>query len=274
MNILSTTLKTMLSISAILFMGHIFMVYKVHKSLSYQHEFFDHRHQSDPIIAKSAFEPVIITPGHLSSELYLPDALRLPLYTNKSARTKNNPFGACCEMLSIKRRNPKNLQCEGICNTERACTDELYPFKSDSQFQFFTEMKRNETNMQKLRLQCRRMNHLLSPPFKWCHQWMDQSKMDAEDVTTMHAENIDFVELEKYNHQNINPIQANLPPPGCSHTSEGGGSGAYQHLTLFTEAKLAFCGIPKVSITQWLQFLRFTFGAKDYQVRGCLYIIF
>ena len=32
---------------------------------------------------------------------------------------------------------------------------------------------------------------------------------------------------------------------------------------------VAFCGIPKVSITQWLQFLRFTFGAKDYQVNRC-----
>ncbi len=27
----------------------------------------------------------------------------------------------------------------------------------------------------------------------------------------------------------------------------------------------AFCGIPKVGITQWIQFLRFTLGARDYR---------
>jgi hypothetical protein len=75
---------------------------------------------------------------------------------------------------------------------------------------------------------------------------------------------IDGKSLDKFNHKYINPQSTGLPPPGCSQISEGGGSGPYQHLTLFPTAKLAFCGIPKVSITQWLQFLRFTFGAKDF----------
>jgi hypothetical protein len=45
----------------------------------------------------------------------------------------------------------------------------------------------------------------------------------------------------------------------------GGGSGPYDCLYLYPSGKLAFCGIPKAGITQWLHFLRFTIGAKDYQ---------
>jgi hypothetical protein len=45
----------------------------------------------------------------------------------------------------------------------------------------------------------------------------------------------------------------------------GGGSGPYDRLYLYPKGKLAFCGIPKAGITQWLHFLRFTLGAKDYQ---------
>lgn len=44
-----------------------------------------------------------------------------------------------------------------------------------------------------------------------------------------------------------------------------GGSGPYDRLYLYPSGKLAFCGIPKAGITQWLHFLRFTIGAKDYQ---------
>ena len=53
-------------------------------------------------------------------------------------------------------------------------------------------------------------------------------------------------------------------PKGCSWVSHSGGSGAFQHVLIFPSAKLAFCGIPKVGITQWEQFLRFYMGAKDY----------
>lgn len=54
-------------------------------------------------------------------------------------------------------------------------------------------------------------------------------------------------------------------PMGCSHYSMGGGSGPYDRALLFPSSRLLFCGIPKSGITQWLQFLRFTIGAADYQ---------
>eukprot|EP00934_Nitzschia_sp_Nitz4_P008448 Nitzschia sp. Nitz4//scaffold5_size260463//239997//241394//NITZ4_001030-RA/size260463-processed-gene-0.409-mRNA-1//-1//CDS//3329555484//8438//frame0 len=36
------------------------------------------------------------------------------------------------------------------------------------------------------------------------------------------------------------------------------------HLLFFPKAKLIFCGIPKVGITEWLKFFRFAMGAQDY----------
>eukprot|EP00934_Nitzschia_sp_Nitz4_P009004 Nitzschia sp. Nitz4//scaffold5_size260463//244157//245893//NITZ4_001032-RA/size260463-processed-gene-0.152-mRNA-1//-1//CDS//3329555490//8994//frame0 len=36
------------------------------------------------------------------------------------------------------------------------------------------------------------------------------------------------------------------------------------HLFFIPKAKLIFCGIPKVGITEWIKFFRYTIGAKDY----------
>merc|ERR1740139_1541042 len=55
-------------------------------------------------------------------------------------------------------------------------------------------------------------------------------------------------------------------PTGCSTvTGMSGLSGPFDRTILFPTYKLAFCGIPKVAYTSWLQFLRFTIGAKDYR---------
>lgn len=256
----STTLKTILAVLVVFFTGHAFVAYKVHKSTTFEHEFFDHRHLEGFVAGTptATFDPITITEQHLTSELYLPEALRYPLYANESAITKTNPEGRCCEMYSIRGRSPRNLQCEGVCNTERACKDKYYPFKSLEEVQLFREKKWNETTFPILRTRCRSMNRRLAPPHIWCYQWREAARQIGGGKSTANKsmEEFDFKKLEQYNHQNINPYEAKLPPPGCSRTSEGGGSGAYQHLTLFPEAKLAFCGIPKVSITQWLQFLR------------------
>ena len=175
--------------------------------------------------------------------------------------------------------------CDGICHTERACFDPMYPFTSSEQAKFFQERTWDINTNSAVRAKCRNGNKRLSPEYTWCHQWMVATNVprgviaDDGDINNSNSSNIDsnvattttiinLHQLESsYNHQNIYPFGAKLPPPGCSRFSEGGGSGSYQHLTLFPQGKLAFCGIPKVSITQWLQFLRFTFGAKDYQVR-------
>eukprot|EP00804_Cyclotella_cryptica_P012950 CCRYP_002306-RB/>CCRYP_002306-RB protein AED:0.03 eAED:0.03 QI:154/1/1/1/0.33/0.25/4/1211/342 len=268
------TLKTTLSALAVLVIVHAFVVFKLHGASSFRrHEFLDHRHQDGYSATKTSsqrFVPVVVQSEHLSSSpVYLPEALRYPVYTNASQASQINPKGSCCEMASLKGKvpTPKIIQCDGICHTERACKDPLYPFKSQEEATFFREKKWNATNLPQLRIKCKEMNRLLHPPFRWCQQWMvaDSANHTENYVDTLKGEIIDQSKLERHNHKNIDPLQANLPPPGCSRTSEGGGSGPFQHLTLFPSAKLAFCGIPKISITQWLQFLRFTFGAKDYQ---------
>eukprot|EP00956_Cyclotella_meneghiniana_P042669 scaffold248975_cov60-Cyclotella_meneghiniana.AAC.1 len=186
--------------------------------------------------------------------------------------------------------------CVGICHTERACFDPTYPFTSTEQAEFFRERtwvfqerkQDDHVNTDFATMgKCMNGNRRLSPEYTWCHQWMvatnvprgvlvddgsnninKSNNSNTTTTTTTTTTTINLHQLESsYNHQNIYPYGAKLPPPGCSRFSEGGGSGSYQHLTLFPQGKLAFCGIPKVSITQWLQFLRFTFGAKDYQVR-------
>ena len=91
-----------------------------------------------------------------------------------------------------------------------------------------------------LRPECKSPEKLV-PPVEWCQK----PHVGAKNETAAHLVN-------------------GIPPAGCSSITNGGGSGAFQHVIIFPSAKLAFCGIPKVGITQWEQFLRFYLGAKDY----------
>jgi len=61
---------------------------------------------------------------------------------------------------------------------------------------------------------------------------MDEDEDDSTEAP------FNATELERYNHQNIEPFEADLPPPGCSILSQGGESGSYQNLILFPEGKL------------------------------------
>ncbi|KAL7487135.1 hypothetical protein ACHAW6_012736 [Cyclotella cf. meneghiniana] len=162
-------------------------------------------------------------------------------------------FPNCCPVI---HRPPKKPRCGEVCLTAHACNNSLYPFDSTQQIHFLRP--RSQENRDVLRARCNRRNSLQTPPYQWCQQWRDDSIMHAnrlrEDNGTAVAATTTF----------LDPYAADLPPPGCSIFNNGGGSGSFQHLLLFPSVKMAFCGIPKVGITQWMQFLRFTFGAKDY----------
>lgn len=120
------------------------------------------------------------------------------------------------------------------CLTEQACNDgSLYPFTSRQEATMFTKYVPTRDAKLKLRERCTQANSQMRPPTKWC---------SPDNNTT-----------------------SSSFPMGCSHFSMAGGSGPYDRLLLFPQGKLAFCGIPKAGITQWLQFLRFTLGALDYQ---------
>jgi hypothetical protein len=150
-------------------------------------------------------------------------------------------FKECCIPASLKRsKNPSDVNCFGTCFTERACDDMVYPFNSAEEKEQFPS--KNMTLKDRLirRLECMSPD-TLTPPSEWCQK----PHMDTKRGSSAHLVN-------------------GIPPAGCSIASNSGGSGPFQHVILFPSAKLAFCGIPKVGITMWEQFLRFYIGAKDY----------
>jgi len=170
-------------------------------------------------------------------------------------------YPKCCQMASSPKSSIQP-PCDTVCYTEEACNDELYPYftKKDklllSQKRYRPERGDPEflPYVKRALQPCHEMNSLRKPQYQWCQQWI-AGKMNLTYGV--------FPDARK--HFLVDPYAAKLPPPGCSLLQSGGGSGSYQHVILFPKAKLAFCGIPKVGITQWLQFLRFTVGAKDYQ---------
>lgn len=136
----------------------------------------------------------------------------------------------CCPMLN---RPPKKPKCGEICLTPHACNNTLYPYNSLAEKEFLKPML--DENKIGLRSQCNEMNSRMHPPYQWCQQWLEDSKMHLTQKTYNATQT-------RYE---IDPYAAKLPPAGCSIFNNGGGSGSYQHLMLFPEAKMAFCGIPK-----------------------------
>ncbi len=232
--------------------------------------------ETSSLITKIANDAITIEAGHLDGSLYLPGALQ----PNKHNRIRpnisreENPW--CCLIASAPNK-PKRITCHGTCFLPRACTDKLYPFGSSREQSFFLQLRNVTLENQRgvgrsrvvvgaesleLQRKCREMNARLHPPYQWCQQWLNSDN-------------------NRRNNHNINPYEANLPPPGCSLIPNT--HSAYQNLLLFpssterskksnnnlggtttTDNKLAFCGIPKNGITNWIQLLRFIIGAPDY----------
>lgn len=232
-------------------------------------------------------DEITIEAGHLNGDLYLPPALRpskdkdrLRTNMNKSSKDDKHQNPWCCLIASAPNK-PKRITCHGTCFHPRACTDELYPFQSSAEQSFFRQLRnvtfenrrivgRVVVGSEALELQrkCREGNARLHPPYQWCYQWLRQ----RHDGSNRRRDDTNY---------SIDPYEANLPPAGCSLIP--GTHSAYQNLLLFPSAssqydetsnshsdetnhnnKLAFCGIPKNGITNWIQLLRFIIGAPDY----------
>ena len=122
--------------------------------------------------------------------------------------------------------------CRGVCFTPQACEgtgDNVYPFRDEEEKNQFRLRDRDKKNREK----CLQPKPPHQPPNRW-------------------------------NTSSPFPFAEDLPPTGCSRFTGSGGSGSFQNLIIIPGAKLAFCGIPKVGITNWLQFIRFVMGAHDY----------
>lgn len=143
-------------------------------------------------------------------------------------------------------KNPKDVICFGTCFNKRACDDPLYPFDSEADKIYFERnpllggnftlgtnvLTKARRDMRNLCMGPKRM----SPPTQWCQRPYRGSNE---------------------NHGVFTHLVKGTPPTSCSLVTNGGGSGPFQHVLLIPQAKLAFCGIPKVGITQWTQFVRY-----------------
>lgn len=150
-------------------------------------------------------------------------------------------FEKCCIPAAFKQSNNQtDVDCFGTCFTERACDDMVYPFNSAEEKKLFPSVTLTKEGRNKRRRECMSPEKL-APPVEWCQKPHHGTKKGA----SAH-------------------LVRGIPPAGCTVSSQSGGSGAFQHVIIFPSVKLAFCGIPKVGITMWEQFLRFYIGAKDY----------
>jgi hypothetical protein len=164
-------------------------------------------------------------------------------------------FNDCC-VPAIKGedfRKPKDIDCFGTCYNERACTDPSYPYSSIEEKEKFGDLRVLKERERKSTMnRCVYHPEYLVPNVTRCSRETSIIENDAQ--------------VSK-NSSSFDPeaIYGSIPHPGCSLVTNGGGSGPWQHVFVFPSAKLAFCGIPKVGITQvcspllaYLPYLRFS----------------
>lgn len=147
-------------------------------------------------------------------------------------------FHGCC---AVQGEGMKSY--DQVCNTEKACEkDSLYPYSSVEEADRLAPWDPTVEELSHHKRACSKANKQPAPEIKWC-------RCPLQDG----AANIESAGNRTYF------------PFGCSRYGMQNGTGPYDRILLFPEHKLAFCGIPKVGITPWVQFLRFTLGAKDYR---------
>mmetsp|Transcript_6687 Transcript_6687/g.14671 ORF Transcript_6687/g.14671 Transcript_6687/m.14671 type:complete len:463 (-) Transcript_6687:82-1470(-) len=143
----------------------------------------------------------------------------------------------CCGGLSAMK---------GLCFTDpAACNSTTYPFRSKEEGDKFAPWEPTKGQEYAHQKRCERANFHLRPPTRWCSS---NAASTGSTGSNSSSEN----------------EPAPLHPFGCSRYSMTGGSGPYDRAVIFPEGKLIFCGIPKVSTSEWFKFLRFTAGATDY----------
>jgi hypothetical protein len=142
----------------------------------------------------------------------------------------------------------ENLECADRCTktcfTRRALDDLAYPFSSLEEKQWFASADKKGKRKGK---KGKRKN-LAS----LCKSYMDKSPSAPRWCP--------LSETNSSSSASSSPMDASLEriPTGCSKINGmGAWSGPFDRMILFPQGKLAFCGIPKVGITQWVQFLRY-----------------
>jgi hypothetical protein len=160
---------------------------------------------------------------------------------------KNDETDGCCRVTWDGQEDERSIpSCVDTCLTPSACHDSAYPYSSVEEKDVFSPWMPSGEEAAQLKESCdefmtngEERSRLVSP--RWCQQ------TDEEHDTTMDLTSI---------------------PTGCSRFGMAALSGPFDRTFIFPaspDKRLAFCAIPKVGMTQWLQFLRYTVGAVDYQ---------
>jgi hypothetical protein len=114
----------------------------------------------------------------------------------------------------------------------------LYPFETLEQKEKYGHLREvSATVFKELRDRCVYRPPRLVPNVTWCS---NSDSAASSSTTTINAQHEDE-DVEETSSSVYGPV----PEPGCSLATNGGGSGAWQHVFIFPSAKLAFCGIPK-----------------------------
>ena len=142
-----------------------------------------------------------------TASLTIPEALQ-PITYNE----------CCVPAIYANYGRPNDMKCFGTCYNERACHDPSYPYANMLERKKYGHLKKLVGDERKLlRERCVFKPEYLVPNVTWCSKRAD-------------SENNAF---------------GGVPRPGCSLVTNGGGSGPWQNVFIFPQAKLAFCGIPK-----------------------------
>jgi len=135
----------------------------------------------------------------------------------------------CIPKVYQERNNPKDVDCFGTCYNERACHDPNFPFDSAEEKAEFPMANVTNSMRRGMMRECKSPKPMM-PPVEWCQAPTTVGDDDnaEEDGTT----------------QNQAHLVRGIPPAGCVHATNGGGSGAFQHGKMIVFPTLcirAFC---------------------------------
>jgi len=175
----------------------------------------------------------IVPPSHKKIVSFLPKVIQPVTYFE------------CCRFPQLSTKTERKLDpCFDTCYSKEVCEDKLYPYSSDDEKTFFKWNRSKNPQLRMEKKKCARsMSNNPPQPATWCQQPQHNQQRQRQP--------------QRMNLTNI--------PTGCSWVmGMGTMSGPFDRMILIPAGKLAFCGIPKVGCSSWIQFLRFTIGAKDY----------
>jgi hypothetical protein len=147
---------------------------------------------------------------YINSSLKIPEALH-PINFNE----------CCVPAIKADIEQPNDMECFGTCYNERACHDSTYPYSSleeKNKYGHLSKIVGDERQL--LRKRCVHSPEWLVPNVTWCSKANSDENLETNDTKSVYGD---------------------IPKPGCSLITNGGGSGPWQHVFIFPKAKVCNC---------------------------------